>query len=383
MTNASQSRRGGRLRKWLLRGLVAVISVVVLAGFLRVVLFAGPVLPVEALPDRLIIDLHCHTAGLGAGGSGCFVSSALRENFRFDIYLKSFGTTAAELEARGDALVIERIAERVRASEHLDGAVVLAMDGVVDDAGELDQAATEFYVPNEFVARETARYPELLFGASVNPYRHDALERLVAAKEAGAVLVKWLPSVMRIDPADERLTPFYEKLVELNLPLLTHGGAEKSFTHAHNELADPMRLKLPLELGVRVVVAHMASTGENENEEDFVRLSKLFADHPNLHADISSLTQLNKPGYLRRTLEQSIARDRLLYGTDYPLIETALVSPWYFPLNLEVGEMRRLAAVENPFERDVQMKRALGVPAATFARTAEFLGIEEIPAAVE
>ena len=44
--------------------------------------------------------------------------------------------------------------------------------------GNLDPARTEFYVPNEFVAALAARHTNLLFGASINPYRPDALARL-------------------------------------------------------------------------------------------------------------------------------------------------------------------------------------------------------------
>ena len=38
-------------------------------------------------------------------------------------------------------------------------------------------------------------------------------------------------------------------------------------------------------------------------------------------------------------MSHSVFRDRLFYGSDYPLINTAIVSPWLFSLNLEVGEM--------------------------------------------
>jgi uncharacterized protein len=64
----------------------------------------------------------------------------------------------------------------------------------------------------------------------------------------------------------------------------------------------------------------------------------------------------------------------LLYGSDYPLINTALVSPWFFPLTLTRSEMSELSAIENPFDRDVALKQALGVPEEVFAATAEVLG---------
>jgi len=365
--------RPGFLRRWLRRFVIGVPVLLVLLLIARMVLFSGPFRSVEPLPHPPIIDLHCHAAGLGFGDSGCLISPALRGNFRFKIYLESFGVTEAELREHGDGLVIQKIAERVAASRHVDQAVVLAIDGVANDQGELDRERTEFHVPNEFVAREVAKHTNLLWGASINPHRKDALERLEWAKTHGAVLVKWIPSIMGIDPADEALRPFYIKLKELDLPLLTHGGQEKSFTHARDELADPVRLKFPLELGVTVIVAHIASTGSNEGQEDFERLLPMFATYTNLYSEISSLTQANKLGYLRRTLADERLKGRLLYGTDYPLINTALVTPWAFPLNLTREQMTDLGAIENPFDRDVALKQALGVPAEVFRATAGLL----------
>ena len=48
----------------------------------------------------------------------------------------------------------------------------------------------------------TNQSPDVGFDASVNPYRRDALERLDGAVASGAVLLKWLPSIQEIDPAD-------------------------------------------------------------------------------------------------------------------------------------------------------------------------------------
>lgn len=328
--------------------------------------FTGPVRQPEPLPAEPILDVHCHVAGLGAGNSGCFISPALRDNWRFGFYLQAFGVDRAELEREGDALLPARLSERLAASGHVAAAVILAMDGVVDTLGQLDRQRTEFYVPNEFVLAACRRHTNLLYGASINPYRSDALERLDQAARDGAVLIKWLPSIQHIDPADPRIDPFYQRLVELDLPLLTHTGAEKSFTRSEDALADPLRLERPLRLGVRVIAAHVATTGEHEGERDLDRLARLMPRYTNLWADISSLTQLNKLGYLNEILRRPEFEGRLVYGSDFPLIAMPLASPWYFPLNLRVAEMRRLASVPNPWERDVRLKQALGVPAAIF-----------------
>lgn len=320
-----------------------------------------------------IVDIHCHAAGIGAGGSGCFVSPALARNWRFGIYLRSFGFNRRELETRGDALVIEQIAAGLAASREVGRAVVLALDGVTDGRGDLDRERTELCVPNEFVARETARHPNLLFGASVNPGRRDAPERLAEAAAAGAVLLKWLPAIQLIDPADRRHIPFYRRLADLGLPLLTHTGSERSFTRARPELCDPARLRLPLECGVRVIAAHAATCGRSGGEANLDRLRRLMAEFPALYADISSLTQFNKFGHLARVLRHGDLHDRLVYGSDFPLTATALVSPLTFLGRLPLGTILAVSRLASPWDRDVALKRALGVPEAVFGRTSGLL----------
>jgi len=322
-------------------------------------------------PD--IVDLHVHVAGLGAGGSGCLLSEELRENFRFGIYLWAMDVTEEEVAQEGDALVIRRLSARLAQSRRVDKAVVLALDGVVDDKGALDEKRTEVYVPNEYVARETRRYDNLLFGASVNPGRSDALERLEWARANGAVQVKWIPSIMAIDPADPAHEPFYEKLVELGLPLLTHSGQERSFSGAHDAFADPRRLELPLRLGVTVIAAHIATTGESEGEENFDRILPMFEQYPNLYADISSLTQINKRNYLVEALARKGLPERLVYGTDWPLQFFPLVSPWFHFEHLDFTTVQSISGIANAWDQDVALKEALGTPAHVFTRSGRLI----------
>jgi hypothetical protein len=99
----------------------------------------------------------------------------------------------------------------------------------------------------------------------------------------------------------------------------------------------------------------------------------MFAQYPTLYTDISSLTQINKLGYLDRALRLPELRGRLLYGSDYPLSDMILTSAWYFPLNLTLAEMRRIQAIPNHWDRDVALKQALGVGPDVFARSAQLL----------
>ena len=319
------------------------------------------------------LDMHVHTAGIGGGGSGAFVNEEMRGSLRFPIYLRAFGIDVRELEQKGDAVVIARISELVAASGSVDRAVVLAMDGVIGDAGGLDREATQIYMPNEFVAAETRRYDNLCFGASVNPYRHDAIGRLRLAKDAGAVLLKWIPNIMHVDPADPALEPFYKELVALDLPLLSHAGQERSFATSADEFGDPLRLALPLSLGVAVIVAHIAATGENEGVANFERILPMFERYRNLYADISSLTQINRLGYLKRALALPGLDERLVYGTDWPLQFFPLVSPYYHIGDIGWAMARAISAIDNVWDRDVALKKAVGTPDSVFTRAATLL----------
>ena len=329
------------------------------------------------------LDMHVHTAGIGAGGSGAFVHPDMRSNFRFHFYLRAFGVTEADLEAGGDGIVVAGISAQVAASEHVSHAVVLALDGVIGADGELDRDATQVYVPNEFVAAEVSRYDNLCYGASVNPYRRDALARLEQAKADGALLVKWIPNTMYINPADPAIRPFYEKLVALDLPLLSHAGRERAFADARDEYGDPRRLELPLSVGVTVIAAHIATTGDNEGEDNFERILPMFQRFPNLYSEISSLTQVNKRNYLNRALAVPGLDRRLLYGTDWPLQFALLVSPFYHVDHIGLGTARELSSIDNVWDRDIALKRALGTPDSVFERSAELLDTTSCGTATE
>ena len=336
-----------------------------------VFLFAVSSVQAEPITSHPVVDLHCHTAGVGAGNSGNFISPAIQDSWKFGIYLKSFGTNKDEIKAKGDAIVIEKIAQQIRESQYVDAAVILALDGMVNVQGELDRDKTEIYVDNDFVAREVKKYPQLYFGASINPLRKDAIERLAKVKAQGAVLMKWLPPMQGFSPADLRLIPFYQKLKDYNLPLLVHTGNERSFTHSDDTLGDPMLLRMPLSIGVKVIAAHAGTTGKNQGEDNVERLAKLMSEFPNLYAEISTINNLNKRFFAKRVIQEKRFQGRMVYGSDFPLINSALVSPWYYPFSISPKKIWQIWGVENPWDQDFLIKRALGVKMDTFLRGGE------------
>ena len=318
-----------------------------------------------------VIDWHVHVAGLGYGDSGNFINDEMRNNFRFDFFMKWMDVTEEELAKFGDAIVVTRLANKIAQSNYIDKAVVLALDGVINEQGELDRERTQFYVSNEFVSQQTREYENLLFAASINPTRPNSIELLNKVHAEGAVLIKWIPSIMHFDPSDPALKPFYERMAELNMPLLSHTGMEKSFANARDELADPKRLQLALESGVKVIAAHIATTGESDGQDNFERILPMFNQYDNLYTDISSLTQINKLGYLRRALDVKDLQERMIYGTDWPLQYFPITSPWYHVHEIGFMNAWRISHINNVWDRDIELKRAYGVNKNVFIRAAE------------
>ncbi|MGE4616023.1 MAG: amidohydrolase family protein [Gammaproteobacteria bacterium] len=361
----------------------SIVRLVIGGVFALALLAAGPFVflapraPQSLPPAKSVIDMHAHVAGLGHGCEHCFVSPDLLDSYKYKWYLRAFGTSAAEMADESDLIVAEGLREDIRSSRWIRQALLLALDGVINEHGLLDEHATQVFIPNDYVAGLAASHEEFLFGASINPRRPNWRERLEQAKQDGAVLVKWIPSIMDIDPANHELQPFYEMLIALDLPLLVHVGDENAFRHADNRLGDPERLIAPLEQGVTIIAAHIGTTGHNNGEENFDRLIPMLLNYPNLYTDISSLTQINKRGYLRRALATAGVAERMVYGSDWPLQFFPLVWRWWHLGSAPFAELRYSATLHNPLDRDIALKAALGVPPVVFTRTSEVLRLPQ------
>jgi predicted TIM-barrel fold metal-dependent hydrolase len=162
--------------------------------------------------------------------------------------------------------------------------------------------------------------------ASIHPYDPRALQRLESAAARGVRAIKWLPSAQNIDPADARCDAFYARLAALGIPLITHGGDERAVKGFGEQLGNPLRLRRPLDAGVKVVVAHCASLGSAHGEagevSNFELFAQLMADaryNDNLYGDISAITQFNRMEVITPLLANRDWHQRLLNGSDYPL----------------------------------------------------------------
>ncbi|MEO8752805.1 MAG: amidohydrolase [Casimicrobiaceae bacterium] len=289
-------------------------------------------------------DMHVHLFGPGGEGSRVWVNPAMRSVFHpFELIHTQFYANAACM-ADGtdgaDAAYITRLRALQSALAPGIRLLLLAMDYFHDESGTRVPSRTVFHVPNEYasaVAEQHAGYFE--WAASIHPYRADCVGALDWAVAHGARAVKWIPSAMGIDPAAPACDRFYEALARRDVPLLTHGGYEHPLigSGALQECNNPLALRRALEHGVRVVVAHCASTGasidtdrggngpEMENFALFTRLMDDPRHDGKLFGDISALTESSRVGpLLRYVMRRGDWHNRLLNGSDYPL-------PGYMP----------------------------------------------------
>ena len=290
----------------------------------------------DEIDSARLVDHHTHIAGIGTGNSNNFVNAKMRSwahpfhHLKFKVYLSAAGVDDV---ADADAGMVKRLVNLVRHLPNAGKHRLLAFDKNYSPDGSPNLEKTEFYVPNEYVFKLAEQYPDLFIpNISVNPYRPDALEELERWARRGARIVKWLPNAMGIDPSDSRCDSFYQKMKELDLILLSHGGEEKAVEADEDQkLGNPLLLRRALDAGVKVIVAHCAGLGDNEDLDDphkrrisnfdlFLRLMDDKRYEGLVFADISAMTQFNRIGKpLDTILSRSDLQERLVNGSDYPL----------------------------------------------------------------
>ncbi|MBK6655539.1 amidohydrolase family protein [Zoogloea sp.] len=292
----------------------------------------------EGLDPARVWDCHAHLAGIGDGGSGVTITPRMlsplhpTEYFQRLFYLNA--GCAHEAPGRVDQSYVERLHNLADGMQTGFKLMLLAFERTHDAHGRPQPELTAFHVPNAY-ARDVARANPAYFEwvCSIHPYRPDCVEALEGAARDGARAVKWLPPAMGIDPASPACDRFYTAMARLGIPLITHAGEEKA-VHGAGQPAwgNPLRLRRALDHGVRVVIAHCASLGEDQDEDrgrsgprvsSFSLFSRLMGEQRYaglLSGDISAINLRNRDvAIIRLLLEQEDWHPRLLFGTDYPL----------------------------------------------------------------
>lgn len=318
------------------------------------------------------IDCHVHLVGDGSAGSGCwFRLPGLWKKFLGRMMVKGVGLPTSLMKGGLDEAYAENLVNQVKESS-LDAAVVLAQDIPYDEQGNTMADEAQFYVPNEYVAKLSKENPEIIGACSIHPGRPDAMDELERCIEAGMPVLKLLPNCLNIDYSEKRFIPFWERMAEAKMILLSHTGGEmtvKVFDHA---FSDPNKLEIPLECGVRVIAAHSAGRSGFFDTDWTADLIGMFQRYPQLYADNSALCSINRARTLKHILPVKVQR-RIIHGSDYPVPVSGL-GPFLMG-KLGWGEYREFSGskMANILERDYQLKKQIGFSADTFTRMDELL----------
>jgi predicted TIM-barrel fold metal-dependent hydrolase len=316
------------------------------------------------------IDGHVHFVGDGSNGSGCWLkSNTLLDRIVEPIVKAQAGILQSSKKLGVDQAYEEKLIQLIDQSI-LDAVVLLAMDYPYDEDGNCLKEKAKFYVPNDHVLSLAKKYAQIIPACSIHPARKDAIEELDRCAEQGTKVLKLLPNCHNVNCSDTRYRIFWERLATLGLPFLAHTGGEFSVPVLNAKFADPRILRLPLECGVKVIAAHGAGKSGLWDPDYTADLLKMMDQFPNLFTDNSALASPNRSHTIPALLDPKI-QSRVIHGSDFP-IPSGGFGPWMGNL-LSRADYFKSRKINNPLERDLFIKKAIGFKENTFTDLREIL----------
>lgn len=179
---------------------------------------------------------------------------------------------------------------------------------------------------NQHISQLVKRHPDrFTWFCSVDPRRPNATELVHRCiTEWGAIGIKLYPTTGFL-PADRVVYPLYELASSLNIPIYFHMGPEappyKNEGNAHPSVLLRVFVDFPR---IKVIIAHLAF----EYWRDLIALGKV---SENVMTDFCGWQFVVRDNFaqfchvLRKVLDQ-FGVDRVMFGTDAPLLEPALSS---------------------------------------------------------
>lgn len=182
-------------------------------------------------------------------------------------------------------------------------------------------------------------------GADASVLTADELMREVESSVAsGARGVKILPGAMRMYPDDPRLEPVFATCEALDVPVLSQSGSGgRNVPGDRGPFGAPagFRPVMTAHPRLRLVLAHLGRGLDSQ-------LVELMADYPTVRSDTS--LRLGSPHDpwepdAVRALIKRVGPERVLFGTNYPLVDPVEYARRLDELGLTPAERERLADV--------------------------------------
>ena len=301
------------------------------------------------------VDIHTHLLSPQVSFDRYYDKLAMR------IFGKGLGIDYETLARNPYIAYVSALTNSVRNSGHVEKLCLFGVDSRLDEKGNEMHRDKTVCATTEDVLDVANEYADCIIPfLSINPLRRNALELIDEYTERGCKGAKFLQNYWGVDLNDPKFGPYYEKLKEKGLPLIIHIGSEYSIS-SFAEYERIEMLRQPLEVGVKVIAAHMGlgrvehkamfwrnlSRNPAYYDRDYFRLLELLESEANLYADISAILAPLRARALRHLSEQRQVHHKLLFGSDYPVPFTVRLNSYDMPKN----RRREIAKVDNPFDR--------------------------------
>lgn len=336
----------------------------------------------QDIDAKRVWDTHVHLVGVGDSSAETWFNPDMERWWHPQLKLQKAFYMNATCAISGQVdTSTHQLAEQLPAGVKL---MLFAFDWHRDGAGNILKEHSIFHVSDNHAASIAQRYPDRFeWVASIHPYRPDAIDALEQAYAQGAKAVKWLPSGMGIDPASAKCDDFYRSIARLGMPIISHTGRESAVPGGDQSFGNPLKMRRALDQGVKVILAHCASDGKDEDTDHGGRLVRSFdlfarmmeqADYQSLlYGDISATTLINHAWVLPALIERQHWHTRLVNGSDYPLpgimpltnINTLIAKGW-----LDESHKPFLLSIKNhhPLLYDFALKRLIRINHQSFAK---------------
>ena len=321
------------------------------------------------------VDIHSHLLSADVKFDRFYDKLALA------FFAKKFDINRRELIKNGFEGYKSNFTRLIKSSNFVQKSVVFGVDAKFDASGNLVHKDKTVCASNEDVFAFYEQNPsEVVPFFSVNPNRKDALNLIEKYHKMGFKGGKLLHSYWETDLNDKRYEPYFRLLSELRLPLVIHVGDENSLA-SNKALESIEQLKSPLNLGCRIVCAHMGASSDgalsmfSRDPEKFganyFTLLGWLREFDGLYADVSALLCINKARILPHLKTQTQIHDKILFGTDFPVPFSVILSSYDLPFRDRLA----LNRIQNPLDRYVRaMSLYFGEDSPIFSNYKKILG---------
>ena len=160
------------------------------------------------------------------------------------------------------------------------------------------------------------------------------------AKELGATGIKIHPAEGHYFPHDERMWPVYEKIRELGLPIISHGGLfmmtpDVDYTRPSN--FEPILKRFP---GLKLVVAHLGHGFWDESVALAEKYPDVYFDTSAVVSGVEHIEVLSDDDAAE--LIRKLGMDRVMFGSDYPWFSPAASLEALLKLPLKPAEREKI-----------------------------------------